>query len=766
MQSLSFRFLSSFVAICTLVLSCKTAPPSSTSTPPQAPQPPSVFQLGEHRFAVDEFLYAFQKKQQSEDSGRSLTAQAFLQQYATQKWKVLAARESGLDTTEAFREEIASYRQELAQDFLEDADLVSELIEEAYERLKTEVRASHILIPVGPFASPADTLTAYNATLALRKELLEGRDFAEMARRFSKDTSTAPLGGDLGYFTAFKNVYPVESAAYMTPVGEISAPVRSRNGYHVLKIHDKRSTRGKLQVAHLMVRATPNSTAASTMIQDLYQRLQAGADWTKLVEEYSEDLTTRTKGGMLAPFGTGEMVAEFEEVAFGLSRLGEYSKPFKTSYGWHIVRLEGQIPLPDYETMLPSLRLKVLTDTRGEALKKRVVEKAKANHTLTVNRDVLGQLLPVMTPNLIEGKWRIPTSLPPIASSPLVQIEQKKYTVQAFWNFVEVRQKPAPSKSDVRTLLDYYAQEFLAKSWRDYQIDQLEKNSREFGFLMNEVREGVMLNNLLEKEVLARSLNDSLAQLRIYEQYKAGYLLPERAWIEQIQAKDTALLAQVLADKAQPLYPLRTRAQELLFEPNKKELTLAHRNSLFEVVAILARNQAIQVEVSAFQAKNEAEMTSGARLQNVVRFLQDYGISLTRIIEKDNGSYGGAVELQKQQSVGFVFYSTSQKDLEKAYNEREANSVRITEGYVNKQDYAFGDSAPWQVGEYRFVGQDKKAYRVKIIRIEPAREKTFQEARGAVINTYQRQLEAALLDKMRSKHPISINEEEVTKIEK
>jgi peptidyl-prolyl cis-trans isomerase SurA len=178
-----------------------------------------------------------------------------------------------------------------------------------YERLKEEVKASHILIMVEPDASPADTLKAYTRIVDIRNKILQGEDFAAAAIAYSEDKSAKVNQGSLGYFSSLQMVYPFETAAYQTPVGQVSLPVRTRYGYHILKVFDRRPARGEVEVSHIMIRTSDEKdlSKAKNTIFTIYEQLQAGVKWEELCKQYSEDPATKDSGGKLRPFGTGGM---------------------------------------------------------------------------------------------------------------------------------------------------------------------------------------------------------------------------------------------------------------------------------------------------------------------------------------------------------------------------------------------------------------------------------------------------------------------------
>jgi len=321
--------------------------------------------------SLEEFENIFRKNNRdSAISQQSLDE--YMELFINFKLKVKEAREAGLDTVKKFITELDGYRNQLARPYLTDTDKLNDLMREAYQNQTQEVRAMHILIKTDANATPADTLRAYNKTMAIRERLMKGEDFASLAKAVSEDPSAKDNGGDLGYFTAFQMVYPFEKAAYDTKVGEVSMPVRTRYGYHLIKVVDKRSARGEIHVAHIVVKPkseTDGEANAQTKINEIYQKSLSGeSTFEDLASKFSDDPTSAKKGGELAWFGTGKMVIEFEDAAYSLKNNGDVSQPFKTSFGWHIVKRLDYKPLPSFESMEKELKNKVSKDKRANRL--------------------------------------------------------------------------------------------------------------------------------------------------------------------------------------------------------------------------------------------------------------------------------------------------------------------------------------------------------------------------------------------------------------
>ncbi|MBY0426894.1 MAG: peptidylprolyl isomerase, partial [Cytophagales bacterium] len=260
---------------------------------------------------VNEFTYVYNKNNNnSQDKGTDKSVREYLDLYTNFRLKVLSAEELGLDTAQSFKTELEGYRKQLAQPYLTEKSVTEKLIKEAYDRSKEEINASHILISVSPDADPKDSLAAFKKISDLRARITKGEDFAKLAKEFSQDPSAKFNGGSLGYFTALQMVYPFENAAYNTPKGEISQPVRTRFGYHLVKVIDRRPSQGEVKVAHIMLRATAGLSAEDSLgiknkIDELYNKLKAGGDWNTLCSQFSDDQGSKGNGGELPLFGVG-----------------------------------------------------------------------------------------------------------------------------------------------------------------------------------------------------------------------------------------------------------------------------------------------------------------------------------------------------------------------------------------------------------------------------------------------------------------------------
>jgi peptidyl-prolyl cis-trans isomerase SurA len=478
--------------------------------------------------SLEEFENIFRKNNRdSAISQQSLDE--YMELFINFKLKVKEAREAGLDTVKKFKTELDGYRNQLARPYLTDSDKLNDLMREAYQNQTQEVRAMHILIKADANATPADTLKAYNKTMAIRERLMKGEDFASLAKAVSEDPSAKDNGGDLGYFTAFQMVYPFEKAAYDTKVGEVSMPVRTRYGYHLIKVVDKRSARGEIHVAHIVVKPkseTDGEANAQTKINEIYQKSLSGeSTFEDLASKFSDDPTSAKKGGELAWFGTGKMVIEFEDAAYSLKNNGDVSQPFKTSFGWHIVKRLDYKPLPSFESMEKELKNKVSKDSRAEQTRKSFVEKLKKEYAYTIDEAELAKLVEKADSNAFEGKLYVNKKS---LEKPLISMTGLTITVNDFNEHMRTkgRSKPTMSPADfVKTSALKLGEDKLLQ----LEDARLEEKHTAFRLLMKEYREGILLFEMTDQMVWSKAVKDTAGLAAYYEANKENFKWPERA---------------------------------------------------------------------------------------------------------------------------------------------------------------------------------------------------------------------------------------------
>ena len=506
-----------------------------------------LFTINDNPYYTDEFVRVYKKNLDlvKDDSQKDLDK--YLELFLGYKLKVEKANKLGLQNDTKYQNELKSYRNQLAKSYLNDSQVTNALIEEAYERMKYEVKASHILVMVEEGALPADTLKAYNKMLDIIKRIESGEAFDALAAKFSEDPSAKENKGDLGYFSAFRMVYPFENAAYKTAVGSVSKPFRTRFGYHILKVADKRMNRGEVSVAHIMIMkpATPDAELhdkAKQTINDIYKKLQQGESFESLAGQFSEDKSTASKGGALQRFGSGQLTSqEFEDVAFGLKEKGELSQPFQSQFGWHIVKLIDRFPLQPLEELRVDIENKIKRDDRSLLITNSLAKKLRAKYVIKTDAKLLVKTKKTVTNAFYEQNWVIPSSNEFQAT--LVTIENnKKLTALDFLEFVSSQQKSNAKTRPIQNLTNELFEKWLDEQVITYHNDNLENEFPEFRFVMDEYRDGLLLFDLMEKEIWNKAKNDTVGLEKFRLDNIKNYQWKERMDVDIFSSTDEKVI--------------------------------------------------------------------------------------------------------------------------------------------------------------------------------------------------------------------------------
>lgn len=500
---------------------------------------PVVMTIGGTPVKLSEFEYVYKK---NKDNPSETPLDEYIELYTNFRLKVKEAEELGMDTTSKFLGEFNQYKNELTKPYLLDKEVDDKLLHEAHERMQKDVRASHILIKATENDLPSDTLAAYNKALEARKRILAGDDFAKVAKDMSDDPSAKQNGGDLGFFSALRMVYPFESAAYNTKVGDVSMPVRTKFGYHIIKVTDSRKARGEIKVAHIMVRTKPEMkpeelAQAEAKIKEIYAQLKNGGDFIELANKHSDDKATAKQGGELPWFGPGRMVPEFEEAAFALANNGDLSEPIKSDYGWHIIKKVDKKDIPSFEDAKADLKSKIARDSRAQESKEAVLRKIKKEYNYTETKGSKEAFYTVLDSSIYTGKWDIEKAKG--LNNTLFKIADKTYTQQDFAKYIannHVKRKLGGIPFMV--IVNNFYDDFVNIEILKYEESRLPIKYPEYKNLLQEYRDGILIFNLTEEKVWTKSMKDTTGLKEYYEAHKNDFMWEDRLDAVIYTAKD------------------------------------------------------------------------------------------------------------------------------------------------------------------------------------------------------------------------------------
>ncbi|MDN3493674.1 peptidylprolyl isomerase [Winogradskyella bathintestinalis] len=474
---------------------------------------------------TSEFLRVYNKNLDLVKDESQKDIDGYLKLFTEYQLKLKEAKRLKLDEDKNYQREFSRYKKQLIQNYISENKVTDALVKEAYDRGNIDINATHILVRLD--ATAKDTLKVYNEVLALRERVLkEGYDKVKTEMH---NGNTIFLE-DLGYFSAFKMVYDFETAAYNTPVGEISMPFRTQFGYHVVQVKDRRPSRGTLSAAHIMVNLNSSDSLRDPKqrINEIYKKLNQGESFESLAKQFSEDKSSAKNGGKITPFKSGQLSSTvFEDEAFALKKDGEVSKPFKTAYGWHIVKRIELKPIESFEDLKVALETKVQRDSRSKLINEALLDKLKKQYKVTYNTEAKSYFESILTTDFFKRSWSLPTSFK--NDNVVFTINDTPFSYEAFGKHLVSAQRIYTGKSmPFSSVITKEFDSFFEKSIFQYREDNLETENEEYANILKEYRDGLLLFDLMEKEVWNKASKDTVGLETFYKNNQLKYQWSDR----------------------------------------------------------------------------------------------------------------------------------------------------------------------------------------------------------------------------------------------
>jgi peptidyl-prolyl cis-trans isomerase SurA len=496
---------------------------------------PVVMTINSQNFYKSEFEY-FYNKYNSENVIDKRVLDEYLDLYKNLKLKVMEAEAKGLHETASFQAEFSGYRSAEAKPYLEDLETNEELLRKQYDRLKEMVEVSHIMILFPGVknndfkAFPSDTLETYNRAVQVRNRVLRGADFERAVAEYSDDYNPEQQGqpGYLGWFTGMMFPLLFEDVAFNTPIGAVGELARTDYGYHIVKIHAKKENPGQINAAHILILCPPEADKAQEdealiKINEIYGRLNQGADFAALASEHSQDPGSASNGGDLGWFGLGVMVKEFQDAAFGLNEIGEISKPFKTQFGYHIVKLSGKKPVEPFEEMREEIENRLRSGGYFIPLHQQAIENMKKEFGF--QKEDAGYQMLFSKANTIYPTDSLFFASFETQEFSLFTVGKVQYNTTQFIDFLRSNSRSPYTLST--ELLNDRLQWFEYNALIEAKDQSLESNYPEFRNLIQEYRDGILMFEISNMEVWKRASEDTIGLSAYFNRNKQNYTWDE-----------------------------------------------------------------------------------------------------------------------------------------------------------------------------------------------------------------------------------------------
>lgn len=477
----------------------------------------------------------------------NMPVEEYLEMYINFKLKVTEAQRLGYDTMTSFVNEFAGYREQLAKPYLQDKQVIEQLVEEAYERSVIEVNASHIMMLLPDYPSPEDTLHIYRKIMGVRDRLIKGEPFEAIAMETSEDPSVGTNQGNLGWFFAFTMVYPFEDAAYKTDVGEISLPVRTQYGYHIIKVNNRRKALGEIKLAHIMIRAGINESDeivnnARDRIDRCYDLINQGSDFGEVARMVSEDAGSSANNGQMQWLRSGQLPSDIEEQVFILKDSGDFTQPLRSVYGWHIFQLIDRRPLGSFDEMRAQLEEKVMADQRILISEEAIINKIKTQSGFIKYADNVEHLLQLMDSSVYLGQWN-----PMVLSNliePVFAIGEKEYLQKDLADHIANTAQYSKNES-LQNILHRKCEELIQNELIEFRKQRLEEEYPDYKYLLKEYHDGILLFNISDDLIWKRAVQDSAGLNEFYQDHQSDYMWGERADLSIYTLDDSSYLDKI-----------------------------------------------------------------------------------------------------------------------------------------------------------------------------------------------------------------------------
>lgn len=527
----------------------------------------TLFSIDGETYKVDQFRYLYEKNNQDEDKLYSESSiNEYLDLFINLKLKVKEAESLGLHEQANFQKELNQYRSQVAETYLVDRSATKELVEEAYQRSKKEIKCAHILVSCAEDAMPVDSTLAYTKAMQLRDRVLNGENFFKLAKQESDDPSAEQNQGRLGFSTVFRFIYEFENGMYNTPIGDISKPIRTKYGYHLIKVIDERPSLGQVNASQLKVNLpvygkTAMKEDAKEKCDSIHQLITSGVyTFEEATKLFSDDASTSKRGGNLGWLNANKKGKKFDELVFNMKE-GEISAPMRIGNGVYIFKLNKKKPIGTFEEMQEELKKKVEKNSRSQLARNVFVQKLKKNYGYKEYADNTKNLHHNFNETLLLGKWV--KKKDDKWNRKIFSIDDTPYTLGEFADFVMQTQKKERI-SQFEAVVKKYFNNFVAEQLIKTEDKNLENKYPEFKRLMQEFYDGILMFELTSKQVFQQSVDDSIGLQTFYLSNKEKY-----SWDERLQAKKFRCKNAQTAKTARK--ELKTKDDDLVYEMLNKD---------------------------------------------------------------------------------------------------------------------------------------------------------------------------------------------------
>ena len=467
-----------------------------------------LFKINDSETTLEEFNRVYNKNIDLVEESSENDYMNYLELFINYKLKLAEAYDLGYDKNEDYLKEYQKYKNQLLKGYLTDSETQERLVKEAYERTRNEVQVSHVLIRNNDQTN--DSTEIYNRLLDLRLPFLQ-KNIETFNKEHNFDEQL--IVEELGYFSAFKMIYEFENVAYKTELGKVSQPFKTKFGYHILKVTDKRESLGEISVAHIMI--YKSNSNAKEKISEILDSINNGLPFESMAKLYSQDKRSAARGGILNKFTAGQINSiPFENAAFSLKNVGDISNPIETKFGWHIIKLLSKNEIKSFQELKPSILSKIRRGDRNKFISNSFNQFLEEKYNLSVENIDYQFIIPLLNDSITNNNWKINYNNQKF-QVPLFTINQKIIFQNDFLMYVEKNQNFISTK-DFQVIADNLFSRFFRDILLEEYKKDLEKENNEYINILTEYREGLLMFNIMQEKVWSIDEKDSIVLKEYY----------------------------------------------------------------------------------------------------------------------------------------------------------------------------------------------------------------------------------------------------------
>ena len=440
---------------------------------------------------LSEFEYMYHKNNKQQLEKESLDK--YVDRFVVYKLKVAEAKAEGLDTLASFVTEYNGYKRELMRPYLENNTHALPYAKEAYERMKKNMEIQHITMYPGA-ENKVKMDSIYNC-------LKNGEDFETLAAKYSI-AKAATINLSVG-----QAPYPVENAAYTTPIGEFSNVVESQNGLHIVKVLGEHATKGTYQIAYILKSYPHNSDenvkdSINAKADSIYNALQSGADFAKLAKLESDDKRTGNAGGELGWYGIDQLIPVFNDAMLN-TPVGAVAEPVKNDYGIFIIKVLAHKPLASYAELEKQLLSQVNRDERAQIIESKKINTLKQEYNYQLHSNFERDVKSMLAKNGYDS-----TFVADFEKSNMNVFTYKGGTVKASALMKHLSKRLVLDAERGYGYINNAIESVAKKTLFTYEKEDLVNKYPEYANLLTEYRDGILMFEINNRNVWEKATKD------------------------------------------------------------------------------------------------------------------------------------------------------------------------------------------------------------------------------------------------------------------